>query len=76
LRSIEDVLATKKLELAEVSSQIATLEAALRIVNAESNGKLPMAVSPGVPAEVVEPRGIPNIAANPMATQPPPKRWP
>ena len=68
MRSIEDVLRIKKRKLDELQREINTLEAAAVIMDKE--------------ADAFEPRGIPNILANPMATQPPPKdkeevkRWP
>ena len=66
MRSIEDVLRIKKRKLDELQQEINTLQAATVIMDKE--------------ADVFEPRGIPNTAANPMATQPPPKeevkRWP
>ena len=68
----------KKRQQEEISRDIATLEAAAIILQAEE----PQAEAPGI-TESFEARGIPNLRANPMATQPPPKerdeqpkRWP
>jgi len=79
VRSIEDVLRIKKRKLDELQREINTLEAAALIMDAEVEPAQPLQTALERAADAMEPRGIPNIpnvAANPMATQPPPKRWP
>jgi len=81
LRSIEEVLRIKKRKLDDLQRDITTLEAAAAIMDSETVPGEPVFVSaPGI-SDSSEPRGIPNLSANPMATQPPPrreeaKRWP
>jgi hypothetical protein len=90
VRSIEEVLRTKTRKKDELDAQIKILEAAAQIMEAEeplsgTDALFRPARSNGEPAGIsasIEPRGIPNTQANPMATQPPPeekrevRRWP
>jgi hypothetical protein len=84
VRSIEEVLRTKTRQKDKLDAEIKILEAAEQIMQADEplggvDALFRSSPANGEPAgisESSEPRGIPNTQANPLATQPPVRRWP